>query len=241
MGTYNSQGFQVPDGYTVDIGIVRFYKGELQLLLIQRVKEADGGANVYGGCWALPGGFVNVGKENGHDAARRELYEETGIDQAYLRHIGVLDNPDRDPRGVVLSNVFYAAVKERIVSQHGDDAAACEWFSFHNLPNLAFDHDYAVELIYQNVCKDILDTYRGQPYFATQLNLMSSLLGSRFTITKLHALIKTCGEEITSNTLLKYIQRSKYFEQSGMIENDGAGPKRVQAYSYIETLPNDVG
>lgn len=234
MPTFNHQGYQVPDGYTADIGIVRFFNNELQVLLIQRAsKNAENEVNAFADCWALPGGFVNIGKENGHDAALRELEEETGIQQAYLRHIGVLDNPNRDPRGVIISNLFYAAVESDVKVVHGDDAVACAWFSFDHLPPLAFDHQYAVELVYQNVCKDVIDTYRGQPYFINQLNLISNLLGRRFSIHKLHMLAQACGEIITVNSLLKYVQRSQQFQQDGMLPNDGAGPKQIQAYTYV--------
>ena len=53
---------------------------ELGILLIQR------GVHPYLGSWALPGGFVRP-DETTEQAARRELMEETGLDQVYMEQL----------------------------------------------------------------------------------------------------------------------------------------------------------
>jgi 8-oxo-dGTP diphosphatase len=48
----------------------------------------------------LPGGFVDVADgEKPEDAARRELKEETNLDQSELKLVTAAAGPDRDPRG----------------------------------------------------------------------------------------------------------------------------------------------
>jgi len=92
----------------------------------------------YQGCYALPGGFVEVG-ETVEDAAHREAREETGLEIELLALVGVYSDPRRDPRGHVVSLAYLA--KGRGVLQSGSDALSVEIFAPDGLPLLAFDHD----------------------------------------------------------------------------------------------------
>ena len=56
----------------------RLQEKRLKILLIRR------GGFPYKGSWAMPGGFCRKG-EDVIDSARRELCEETGIDDAYVK------------------------------------------------------------------------------------------------------------------------------------------------------------
>ena len=77
----------------VDVVLVR---PDGSIVLVRRAKEP------FKGCWALPGGFVRYG-ERVEDAARREAREETGLEVAIEGLVGVYSEPDRDPRGHVIS------------------------------------------------------------------------------------------------------------------------------------------
>jgi len=92
--------------------------------------------------WALPGGYVNLG-ETSEEAARREALEETGLKLPGLPHlVGIFDDPNRDPRGWVVSAAYAWYLPEMLLQfvQAGDDAKDAQWFSVNDLPNLAFDH-----------------------------------------------------------------------------------------------------
>ena len=75
LKSYDASKYERPS-VTADIVIFTLGDaGNLQVLLIKR------GGFPYKGRWAIPGGFVNVGKESVDEAAARELKEETGAEE----------------------------------------------------------------------------------------------------------------------------------------------------------------
>ncbi len=107
---------------------------EPRVLLIERGEEP------FKGCWAIPGGFLNM-DETTEQCAIRELEEETGLKIDQANQIGAYCKVDRDPRGRTIS-VAYLAIVERPLEVSGqDDAAKAKWFPVNALPPLAFDHD----------------------------------------------------------------------------------------------------
>ena len=101
----------------------RLQEKKLKILLIRR------GGFPYKGCWAMPGGFCKKG-EDVIDSARRELCEETGIDDAYVKLVGVYGEPGRDPRGWVISSTYMALMNAGACSlKAGDDAQDARWFT----------------------------------------------------------------------------------------------------------------
>ena len=152
-------------GYDVKEGI-------LKILLIER------GIEPFKGKMSLPGGFVKIKTETDEDGfvireeneslldcARRELVEETGCTVRYMTELGAFSTPGRDPRGVVISDAYYALVTPGPV-KGGDDAMAAQWLPFHevldvinHMPKgfhfLAFDHDEIIKKAYHRLQEDI--------------------------------------------------------------------------------------
>ncbi len=95
--------------------------------------------------WALPGGFVDYG-ESFETAARREAFEETGLQITDLRQFHTYSAPDRDSRLHTVTTVYIASADK--APQAGDDAARAELFARENLPDLAFDHAKILEDYY---------------------------------------------------------------------------------------------
>ncbi len=113
----------------VDI-IIEYPNGDI--ILIKRKYEP------FKGCWAIPGGAVEIG-ETVEEAARREAKEETGLDVKLIGIGGVYSDPDRDPRGHVVSIVYRA---EPVGGHLKADTDAAEVIRTNNIDNLrlAFDH-----------------------------------------------------------------------------------------------------
>ncbi|MBR9703831.1 NUDIX hydrolase [Candidatus Pacearchaeota archaeon] len=116
---------------TADIIILK----KKELLLVERRNHP------YQGYFALPGGFLNVNCETVKEAAQRELREETSLEVKLddLILVGESSNPNRDPRGHIVS-LHYFAKNYSGELKAGDDAKRAEYFHLNNLPELAFDH-----------------------------------------------------------------------------------------------------
>jgi 8-oxo-dGTP diphosphatase len=121
----------------VDLVLFTIRDDRLCALVVRR------GSPPYRGRWALPGGFV-AEDEGLLDAARRELAEETGLDdlRVHLEQLATYGDPGRDPRGRIVSVVHLAFGPELPEPQAGDDAAAAKWRPVDELlsSRLAFDH-----------------------------------------------------------------------------------------------------
>jgi 8-oxo-dGTP diphosphatase len=110
-----------------------------EVLFAKRKKEP------FKGYLGLPGGFVNIG-ETVEDAARREVKEETSLDIELTDILGVYSDPQRDPRGHIMSTVFIGRVLSNKNVKHmataQDDALEIEWIDLSTIDkkNLSFDH-----------------------------------------------------------------------------------------------------
>ena len=99
-----------------------------RLLLVQRRIEP------FAGYWDIPGGFCDGG-EHPEAAARREVYEETGLTISITGLLGMWvdrygDSGDGDGDGVWTLNVYYEATTDDPAAAHAaDETLAIGWFS----------------------------------------------------------------------------------------------------------------
>ncbi len=123
---------------TADCVIFGFDGMSIKVLLIER------GIEPFKGCWALPGGFMKI-DETAEECARRELKEETGLENTPVEQFYTFTGVNRDPRERVVTVAHYALVRLAEVNG-GDDAAMAGWFDLHDVPKLAFDHDHILRI-----------------------------------------------------------------------------------------------
>ncbi|MBR6102339.1 MAG: NUDIX hydrolase [Ruminococcus sp.] len=113
-------------------------ENKLLLLLIKR------GGHPFKGMWALPGGFLQKG-ETIEECALREIKEETNVLPNALKPVGVFSEPERDPRGWIISNAYVSVISEESVEQVGsDDASDAQWFSVSFKQNGSGEYELAL-------------------------------------------------------------------------------------------------
>jgi 8-oxo-dGTP diphosphatase len=103
-----------------------------RLLLARRAQDP------FAGRWDLPGGFLQAG-EHPHDALRRELREETGLEVEPGEFVGVWTDEYAD--GEPTLNFYWTADAPAGEPKAADDVAEIGWFSPDELPppeSLAF-------------------------------------------------------------------------------------------------------
>ena len=124
---------------TVDIIIFTVKDDELKVLLVKR------GIEPFKNMWAIPGGFIHM-NETLDEAAKRELFEETGVRDIYLEQLYTFGDVERDPRERVITVSYFALVKsDKVNLKASTDVIEVDWFSMWKLPKLAFDHKKILE------------------------------------------------------------------------------------------------
>ena len=175
---------------TVDIVIFTVGDDELQVLLVRR------GILPYQGRWAIPGGFV-LPNESLDEAARRELQEETGVEDVFLEQLYTFGDPGRDPRGRVVTVAYYALVSpDRAPPLAGSDAAEARWWPATRVPSpLAFDHDRILETA--------LERLRGKLAYTA---IGFELLPKKFTLSQLQRVYEAIlGESLDKRNFRKRV------------------------------------
>ncbi len=99
----------------------------------------------YKGAWAFPGGFVEYG-ETVEDAVIREVNEETGAIIEIQELLGVYSDPERDPRGHMITVCFLANMNGGELMADTDAAeVSCFTADEAIMMDLAFDHHKILE------------------------------------------------------------------------------------------------
>jgi len=200
---------------TVDIVIFTLRDNCLQALLIKR------GSEPYKDMWALPGGFVRM-DETLEEAACREMQEETGLKQAYLEQLYTYGNPQRDPRGRVVTVAYFALIQADvdIRREGGTDVSQAGWFPIGYLPPLAFDH--AEILTY---------AIRRLRYKLEYSAVGFQLLPDQFTLSELQFTYEIIlGEKLDKRNFRRRILEAGVIEPTSDVRSGEGRPARLYRY-----------
>jgi len=199
---------------TVDIVIFTIQAGELKVLLVKR------GVAPYAGQYATPGGFVLDG-EGLDQAALRELREETGVSEVYLEQLYSFGDPQRDPRGRVVTVAYFALISAEDSQLHaGTDAAAAAWLAVDDVPELAFDHakilGYAVERL------------RNKLEYTT---VGFQLLPEKFSLSQLQEVYEAIlGRKLDKRNFRRKLALLKILKPTSEYRRDGRKPARLYRF-----------
>ena len=174
---------------SVDAVVFGYEAGEISVLLIKRKYKP------FIGKWAIPGGFV-LQEETLEAAVERELQEETGIKINYLEQLYTFGNPDRDPRGRIISIAYFGLIRPNAFKIFAStDADDVQWFSINQLPELSFDHKEILEIAIKRLQGKI--TYEPIGF---------ELLDSKFPFSDLEKLYSTLlGRQVDRRNFRKKI------------------------------------
>jgi 8-oxo-dGTP diphosphatase len=191
---------------TVDCVVFGLDVEGLKILLIRR------GLEPFRNRWALPGGFVRI-DESIDDAARRELREETGLENVFLEQLYTFGKLGRDPRERVVTVAYYALVN---LADHGvqaaSDADSAAWFDVRDLPKLPFDHEELVEKALERLKGKV----RYQP-------IGFELLRPKFTLSQLQGMYETILERrLDKRNFRKKVLLLDILEETDDLEEDVA-------------------
>jgi 8-oxo-dGTP diphosphatase len=152
----------------VDAVLFTIAEGALKALLV-KIKKGP-----FAERWAFPGGLVQVG-ESLDDAARRELYEKTGVQDLYLEQLYTFGDAQRDPTVHTVAVAYFALVPDPgHPLQSGDKYADIGWFPVRQLSQLAYDHNAIAAYALQRLQAKLGYT-----------NIVYSLLPREFTLAEI--------------------------------------------------------
>lgn len=203
---------------TVDIVLYAFLDNRLKVLLVRR------GRNPFQGRWALPGGFVAM-EESLDEAAQRELMEETGVRDVYLEQLYTFGEPERDPRGRVITVAYFALLSADRVAQMevegGDDADEACWWDMYQLPELAFDHQAILQYALQRLRWKLEWTALG-----------FLLLPAEFTLSEIQTVYETVlNERLDKRNFRRKILTADILEETGNLREGDHRPAKLYRFS----------
>lgn len=193
----------------VDPIIFTVFDQQLHVLLVKRNIEP------FNGCWALPGGLIDVDLDVDVDAAvARKLKEKTGLEEVYLEQVCTVGSNARDPRKWSLSVAYFALIPKPdtlLVATRG--ASKVRWEPVVKdevrLP-LAFDH--------AGLIKKAAERLRNKVSYTS---VAAHLLSREFTLAELQQM-----HEILLGTTVTMASVTRRYVKGGLVEDAGKAARQ---------------
>ncbi len=152
-------------GYNTEYAIFTFAENQLKVFLIPKSDNS----------LCLPGNII-TSNHTARDLVLDKIENHFQIteEQLFLRHIAVFDEPTRDYRGRIISNIFYVIINWEDLKNKNN------FYDVDKLDEyqLAYDHQEIIEKTIVNVKKDLYET-----------TIAKYFLNREFTISELQSLL----------------------------------------------------
>lgn len=230
---------------SINTVIFRFHKMKLQFAAMQLVR---------GDLWFLPGGYVHQ-DESVSNAARRNLFEQTQIDDLVLNEFGTFGSNDRrlstrnggvDHLGMSeivlewISRRFVSIAYYSIISDPNSEIkvgplySIAKWLNIEDNDTLAMDHAKIVAEARKALARDLLS----QP-------ILLSFMPEVFTMPELQRLYESIlGRSVDRGNFRKRMLKSGFLIKTGQVKGN-AKQRPPELYylhkdNYLNSLTDDV-
>lgn len=216
--THSSKEFPRPFT-TVDVVIFTVIDDQLNVLL---VKRPHGGSEPYPNMWALPGGYVDIERDEDLEAcALHKLKEKTGVVSPYLEQLGSWGSATRDPRGWTATHVYFAMLPHEAVKLDlGSFTTDIGWFQVKGDGvglKLAFDHNV--------ILTTAITRLRGK---AEYTSLPAYLLPETFTLGELqHVFAVVLGRPVDKSGFRTRVLSAGLVEETDGVKTGHSRPAQL--------------
>ncbi len=204
--------------FSVDLVIFTAHEAQLQVLLVKR------GAHPYKGCWALPGGFLDLHRDSTLQAcAERKLLEKTGVKAPYLEQLRTYGSRDRDPRHWTATAAYFALIAAPAVHLGGGPDAV-RWAPVCDravADPLAFDH--------ATILADAIERLRAKLEYT---HIAVHLLPEEFTLPQLQQVYEIILQQpLDKSSFRRRVAEADMLEPVARQSRNGSG-RPAQFYRF---------
>jgi 8-oxo-dGTP diphosphatase len=201
-------------------GRARAGRPQLQALLVRRDRPP------FAGCWSLPGRLIGAG-ESLEAAAQRVIHDQAGAQGIYLEQLYTFGEPERDPRGRVITIAYYALVRaDQVQVPPPADPVTVAWFPADAPPPLAFDHGHILAYAGTRLRNKIEYT-----------DIAFQFLPDRFTLTHLRQVYEAVLDEpIDKRNFNRKVLGSGLLVETGR-KQAGQAHRPAMLYSFERRSP----
>ena len=229
LENYDKTAFDTPL-ISVDSTLFTYHEDELKVLLVKRSSHPDKGL------WGLPGGFVDLNKdETLEQTARRKLVEKTGVVPPYIQQLQTIGDAKRDKRGWSVTVCYTSLIAYQVCEASIATVIDAEWVNISELDEmtLAFDHREIIDIALHRLREKAL--YSIVPAYA---------LGEKFTLPDLQQLHEVLiGKSIQKKSFRRRIEQADLLIDTGEKRQEAGRPAALYRmkeqsgeYTFVRNL-----